>query len=460
MARSNQNRIRQTWHHKSPKNIFLISTLVYNTPFTTSFILPAYRGCNTHDTKNKSLKNKSVTAVVKRKYFEELSPLDTFEDFEHAHHNLNELTMYDSMLMMPYCAINPTYDLSAPYVSRLDSESTFVEYTEDGLVIPAGPVGQCKEVTANILNEPSVEIVIASVVLINSVLVALSTFDSLNDLMPTIRGAEIVVSCIFCADFLARWFSSSRDNGKFVLDSQFVVDVMVVILPLLVAVTPDWFWDIVTFLPPALSKPSELFNLRLLRVLRLQRFLRDLDTFERFAEQVLGRQDARTYIVQDWQLQLSRVVLSLFTLISIVSGLIYTAESSVNPDIDNYFDALYFSLTTLTTVGFGDVSPVTWQGKLIVCGSIVVGVAVVPAQAAALVEALLDREKARNGKAIPRKTFWTNESTATSNRETTRENVDSKNEKLALDTNTACPHCGTSFHWSCAQYCYTCGGKL
>ena len=38
----------------------------------------------------------------------------------------------------------------------------------------------------------------------------------------------------------------------------------------------------------------------------------------------------------------------------------------------------YFGLTTLTTVGFGDITPITFQGRLVVMGSILVGIAVIP----------------------------------------------------------------------------------
>jgi len=94
--------------------------------------------------------------------------------------------------------------------------------------------------------------------------------------------------------------------------------------------------------------------------------------------------------VRPFQLQLARVLLSLFTLLSVSSGLIYTTEHGVNPDIPDYFSALYFGLTTLTTVGFGDIAPVTPQGRLVVCASILAGVAVIPAQAASLLDAILE----------------------------------------------------------------------
>jgi len=365
-----------------------------------------------------------------------------------------------------YCCVDCD-DLTTPFMSREDSQSTFLQYTDDGLILPAGPVGQFKESTANFLTEPSVEILIALVVLLNSLLVALSTLDSLSSFLPFIRIGEIIIGAIFLVDFVARWFSSSRDELGFVLDPQFVADILVVILPLAVTVTPASFWQI---LPSALSQPSGLFNLQLLRVLRLQRFLQDLDTFDRFIERAMGRNNANTYVVLDWQLQLARVVLSVFTLISVATGLIYTAEHTVNPNINNYFDALYFGLTTLTTVGFGDVSPVTSQGRLIVCGSILFGVAVVPAQAGALVEALLDREDIRNGRVTKMRTKLIKSSEAMDNQRTASFDAkpnysnlsdrDGEENNLALNTTYSCRRCGASFHWSCARYCYRCGEEV
>ena len=352
-----------------------------------------------------------------------------------------------------YCYVNLD-DISEPFMSREDSESTFIEYTDDGLVLPAGPVGQLKEKLANFLNEPAVEVTIAATVLLNSLLVALSTLDSINYLFPYIRSLEIVVGSIFLADFQARWFSSSKENFGFILNPQFLIDVLVVIFPLVVSVTPSSIWEEVTWLPSTLVQPSGLYNLQLLRVLRLGRFLQDLDTFERFAAQALGGSNLKRNVVQEWQLQLARVALSLFTLISVATGLIYTAEHTVNPNINNYFDALYFGLTTLTTVGFGDISPVTSQGKLIVCGSIVFGVAVVPGQAAALLEALLDRENLKSGRTVNGRS-----SRLIGAQKGTLVN-DAEESTLALDTTASCSQCGATFHWANASYCYKCGAKF
>ena len=77
------------------------------------------------------------------------------------------------------------------------------------------------------------------------------------------------------------------------------------------------------------------------------------------------------------------------------SGLIYAAESGSNAQISDFFDALYFGLTTLTTVGFGDITPVTPVGRLIVSASTVVGIALVPLQLTGLAETLLKETRAR-----------------------------------------------------------------
>lgn len=46
--------------------------------------------------------------------------------------------------------------------------------------------------------------------------------------------------------------------------------------------------------------------------------------------------------------------------------LIYWVEGGgVNPQITSYFDAVFFSVSTITTVGFGDIVPITRAGRVI-----------------------------------------------------------------------------------------------
>ena len=140
--------------------------------------------------------------------------------------------------------------------------------------------------------------------------------------------------------------------------------------------------------------------------------------------------------VRPYQLQLARVIISIFTLVSVSTGLIYTAEHEVNPLIPDYFTALYFGLTTLTTVGFGDIHPVTTQGRTVVSLSILAGVAIIPAQAAALAEAYLD---------------FTKEKEAVSDKEKPQRN---------MLLNRKCKSCGERGHRKEASYCWSCGAEL
>jgi len=255
-----------------------------------------------------------------------------------------------------------------------------------------------------LLKEPFVEISEASAVLLSSLLAALSTLDSINfEFLLYIIRVEYAIAYIFAIDFFVRWYSQFSWKGivQYLTQPLVVVDLFVVILPLIPLLVPNATQLYNSILPTWLfSSSGGLINLRLLRILRLQRVLTDIDTFADF-QRGLGilpssaKDEEQSSSVQPYKLQLARVILSIFTLLSVSSGLIYSTEHTVNPDIPDYFTALYFGLTTLTTVGFGDITPVTWEGKLVVCCSILAGVAILPAQTAGLVDALLERQNSK-----------------------------------------------------------------
>ena len=233
--------------------------------------------------------------------------------------------------------------------------------------------------------QPIVEVQLALLVVLSSLLVGLGTLDLPPSIAMLTKNGEIAISAIFTLEYLARW-KLENFSAKFVVKPLAVID-LIAILPGLVK-----FMVAVGISVPASFTGGALINLRLLRLLRLQRVLIDYETFEKF-ELALGLNVSDT---RPYQLQLARIVISIFTLLSVTAGLVYTTEHRVNPEITDYFTSLYFSLTTLTTVGFGDVHPTTTAGRWVVSGAILIGSVVIPAQAAALVEALLDREGEKN----------------------------------------------------------------
>ena len=188
----------------------------------------------------------------------------------------------------------------------------------------------------------------AALILLSSILVAVTTLNDLPmELLEPLESIQNILSYLFFAEFLTRWYSSTESKGGYVTQPLVLVDVIVVVLPLLLTTFPL----LASALPDAISGKSGLGNLRLLRVLRLQRVLQDELTFSKFLYSISlnPRQSSQSStIVQQWELQLARVLLSIYTLLSVAAGLIYTAEHTVNPNIDDYFTALYFTLTTLS----------------------------------------------------------------------------------------------------------------
>ena len=311
--------------------------------------------------------------------------------------------------------------------------------------------------------------------------------------MAQIIRVENVIAYMFAAEFFVRWFSDFSWKGilGYLSRPLVLVDILVVIVPLLPIIIPNNA-EAYNILPSWLTSTSGLINLRLLRVLRLQRVLQSMDTFAEFTE-ALGYEKTE---IKPYKLQLARVVISVFTLLSISSGLIYTTEHNVNPDIPDYFTALYFGLTTLTTVGFGDIVVISPEGRFVVCASILAGgkshssfaldcvqrsafyllefgdmvqyhtfpnshnlsyhlppskllVAVIPAQAAALVEALLERETYKNAAG----TKNTLQSTGLP--------PGSPDQSIsAAMSDVVCPKCGSGKHWRASQFCWNCGSSL
>lgn len=49
-------------------------------------------------------------------------------------------------------------------------------------------------------------------------------------------------------------------------------------------------------------------------------------------------------------------------------------EKSINPQVENYGDALWWALCTISTVGYGDIAPITGAGRLTGAFLIIVGV--------------------------------------------------------------------------------------
>jgi voltage-gated potassium channel len=88
-------------------------------------------------------------------------------------------------------------------------------------------------------------------------------------------------------------------------------------------------------------------------------------------------------------------ILTLLMLVSFIvfigGAIIYVFEYGKNPNIHNFFDALYWSLVTISTVGFGDISPVTYQGRVLTMFLIIAGIAFISFATSIIASAFAER---------------------------------------------------------------------
>ncbi len=72
-----------------------------------------------------------------------------------------------------------------------------------------------------------------------------------------------------------------------------------------------------------------------------------------------------------------------------------------NPNITTFGDALWWALTTMTTVGYGDRYPTTSEGRLVAAGLMVCGIALLGVVTATLASWFVQRVAAEEGTAAP-----------------------------------------------------------
>jgi voltage-gated potassium channel len=105
----------------------------------------------------------------------------------------------------------------------------------------------------------------------------------------------------------------------------------------------------------ALALAPPIRALRVLRLLRLLRLVRAFAGFYRAAMHVQGLARHRGFA---W------LIVAWLSVMVVCSAFVYQAEHGVNKLITSPFDALWWGVTTLTTVGYGDTYPVTQDGRL------------------------------------------------------------------------------------------------
>ncbi|MGK7880997.1 MAG: ion transporter [Crocosphaera sp.] len=236
----------------------------------------------------------------------------------------------------------------------------------------------------------TVNLIILGLILLSSGIFVLETYPLSENIFRVFKRLDNIILALFTFEYLTRfWCAESKLKFVFSIFS---------------------FIDLLSILPLFLG----FIDIRFIRILRWFRVLRLL--------RLINFETSLFKIKSEDGIVLVRIFLIIFSLIFIYSGAIYQVEHYSNPNVfKTFFDALYFSVVTMTTVGFGDVIPLSEAGKILTVIMIFSGVLLIPWQLGILTQKFLQNTQ---------------------------------------QSNRTCSHCGLKFHDRDANYCKICGTKL
>lgn len=235
--------------------------------------------------------------------------------------------------------------------------------------------------------------------------VAVVMLESLPDMPARFRDAmvmlERIFTVLFTIEYVFRLYAVSN-RWKYASSPLGIIDLM--------SIVP-------TYLSFILVGSQSLMAFRILRLLRIFRIFK----LTRFMNQA-------SFIVGALQASRDKIYLFLFTvsLITVVTGsLMYFIEGGVNPDFDSIPRSIYWCVVTITTVGYGDISPVTPLGQFLASLLMMTGYAII-----AVPTGIISSEMARR-----------------------------QHTPLMVSTQV-CPHCTGEGHDRDALHCKYCGALL
>ncbi len=140
--------------------------------------------------------------------------------------------------------------------------------------------------------------------------------------------------------------------------------------------TPAMIIDFVAIMPIL----REFRILRVVIIFRLFKLLRYTRSINQFIE-----------VLKYKRFELTLLLILLAFVMTAAGIAIYLFEVHVNPNIDSFFDALYWALITIATVGYGDISPVTPEGRVVSMIIIVIGITMISFATSVIVSAFSEK---------------------------------------------------------------------
>ena len=207
----------------------------------------------------------------------------------------------------------------------------------------------------------SFDIFIVINILCNIIVMMLETFDQLEAFVPAFRAVEYITTMVFLAEYILRIWTADLlypDRSGFRARLRFIRSF-------------DGIIDLFTILP--LTYFSGFIVFRMLRVVRIFHLFRINAQYDSF--------HVITGVLYEKRRQLVSSIFIIGILMLASSLCMYSAEHEVQPEVfSNAFSGIWWSVSTILTVGYGDIYPVTAAGRLmaIIISFLGVGAVAIP----------------------------------------------------------------------------------
>ncbi len=214
------------------------------------------------------------------------------------------------------------------------------------------------------------DIIIQFLIVLSLVSFSIETLPDLSPMAVSIlQGIEVLSVAIFTIEYLTRIFVADQ-KLKFIFSFYGLVDLFAI-------------------LPFYLTSGIDLRTLRAFRFLRLFRALK----LVRYSSAIIRVKNA--FIIAREEFVLFIAVSALLLYLSAVG--IYYFENEAQPEVfTSIFSSLWWAVSTLTTVGYGDIYPITAGGRIFTFFILIIGLGLVSVPAGLISSALTKAREMEN----------------------------------------------------------------